>query len=45
MMTDHPVRTLLYELFVEPVVHLLQRPFRRELDASPKDTAAKSSPA
>jgi hypothetical protein len=25
---DHPVRTLLYELFVEPILRLLQRPSR-----------------
>ena len=42
MMMDHPVRTLLYELFVKPVLQLLQRPFRQEVDASPKDAAAKS---
>jgi len=24
---DHPARTLLYELFVEPILRLLQRPF------------------
>lgn len=41
MLMDHPVRTLLYELFVEPVLQLLQWPFRQELDASPKNTAAK----
>jgi hypothetical protein len=41
MMMDHPVRTLLYELFVEPVLQLLQRPFRQEIDASPKVAVAK----
>ena len=32
---DHPLRTLLYELFVEPFLRLLQRPFRRTVNALP----------
>jgi len=32
---DHPVRTLLYELFVEPLLRLLQRPFEGRANARP----------
>jgi len=33
----HPVRTLLYEIFVEPVTRLLQRVLGRHIEApSPK---------
>jgi hypothetical protein len=32
---DHPVRTLLYELFVEPFLRLLQRPFEGKANAPP----------
>jgi len=32
---DHPVRTLLYELFVEPSVRLLRRLFQRSLNSRP----------
>ncbi len=32
---EHPVRTLLYELFVEPFLRLLQRPFEGKADARP----------
>ncbi len=32
---DHPLRTLLYELFVEPFLRLLPRPFGRKANALP----------
>jgi hypothetical protein len=32
---DHPVRTLLYELLVEPLLRLLQRPLRRKVNVPP----------
>jgi hypothetical protein len=32
---DHPVGTLLQELFVEPFLRLLQRPFARKVNAPP----------
>jgi hypothetical protein len=32
---DHPVRTLLYELFVEPFLRLFERPFGRKVNARP----------
>jgi len=31
---DHPVRTLLYELFLEPFLRLWQRPFGGNVNAS-----------
>jgi hypothetical protein len=31
---DHPVRTLLYKLFLEPFRRLLQRPFGPNVNAS-----------
>ena len=32
---EHPVRTLLYELLVEPFLRLLQRPFEGKANARP----------
>jgi len=32
---DHPIRTLLYELLVEPFLRLLQRLFGRKANARP----------
>ena len=32
---DHPVRTLLYELFLKPSLRLLQRPFEGKANARP----------
>ena len=31
----HPLRTLLYELFVKPFLRLLQQPFERKANAPP----------
>ncbi len=36
---DHPVRTLLYELFVEPSLRLLQRLLERKVNARPTKNA------
>jgi hypothetical protein len=35
----HPVRTLLFELFVEPLVRLWQRPIKRKVNAPPLKSA------
>jgi hypothetical protein len=32
---DHPVRTLLYELFLKPFLRLFERPFGRKVNARP----------
>ena len=32
---DHPVRTLLYELLVEPFLRLLRLPLERKVNARP----------
>lgn len=32
---DHPLRTLLYELFVKPFLTLVQQPFGRKANARP----------
>jgi hypothetical protein len=39
---DHPVRTLLYELFVEPLVRLSQRLIKRKVNAPPLKSAVLS---
>lgn len=36
-MMDHPIRTLLYELFLEPFVQQLQRLQERKPDVPPKE--------
>jgi hypothetical protein len=41
---DHPVRTLLYELFVEPFLRLLQRPFEGKANARPTKNAVRTAP-
>jgi hypothetical protein len=40
---DHPVRTLLYELFVEPFLRLLQRLFGQEVNTRPKKNDMKKA--
>ncbi len=41
---DHPVRTLLYELFLEPFLRLLQRPFKRKVNVPPTKNAVRTVP-
>jgi hypothetical protein len=38
---NHPLRTLRYELFLEPFLRLLQRPFGRKVNAPPTKNAAR----
>jgi hypothetical protein len=40
---DHPVRTLLYEFFVEPFWQLFRRRFAANVYSPPEKTAAKKA--
>jgi hypothetical protein len=41
---DHRVRTLLYELFLEPSLRLLQRPLEGKANARPTKNAVRTAP-
>jgi hypothetical protein len=42
-MMPHPVRTLLYELFVKPVLQLVQRATGQRPDAAPPESGARTA--